>query len=589
MTTELRFNLDGMTVSVPIRLPESHTPVDTRVGELALKPDVIEWLSGQSWFDQLVDDTVHLLLNEGLEAEVADMLRARMLQVLLALYLDRLNELTPDQLTNRIRWYRPELVSVTQRDYEVSVDMVAVTAWVSALRLNDVAELMPIVVRNWLTLMVCQVDGLGENDQWGEAIAEKITRYGSDGLDTGILSVALPVGIQALQDLDPSLDTLERVLGLVAGPRPEDGDLMLPTGVAPAAVGEGLVAAVNNDWAPDEDGVISYSSLAREGLSVKLVVSEDGISPITVAKTALTAVASVDDVAAQLHQILSDYTLRQPNPWVDRFWVSTDEILERLSLGRKGRRSKALQVQAVIRSLQALSRVLVRLDWEDDPKYRRSYSDLWSVGYNECLDLDGVTGLPTRYDLRVTPGGWAEQCLERVNGKKDVLWYGYAPAGAVKQASVAGRMLRHYHETTATQFTVYDWLVGACGRGYVDRQLANKALKHKLKGKVFEALPLLADEVKVGFDLGEQPKNWVKTQVVKRMLPAVPIPIYSSDLKRTRVELGLTQEEAAEITRYSRSYLSRVERDPGAYPEAAIAIRRKLIEHTKTVLSPEKS
>lgn len=584
-TVTLAFTLEGLAVTASLPVQPGYVPVDAWVGELALDRDLAEWLGGQDWFDTLVDDTVNLCLNNGIEAEINELLQAKALVTAMTLFKDRMFELTPEQRDRRLRFYRPELVSTTpdDSDYSVSPDLVAFNNRTATLQLPGLrTTLVPIAVRQWLPLMVegedrdtLTLDGLFSK------VVANVNRFGVDGVRVGVWSVVAPWTDLAIRQLFPDLDSLEKLLGLVVDAKQRSDNLLLPTGEGPAAVSEGLAAAVGNHWTSDNDGVVSYSTLSREGLSVRLVVSEDGISPIAVATQALNAVATIDHLAAQLHQLLSDLTLRQPNPWVDRFWVSTDDILGRLSLGRLGLKAKSTQAAAVVKSLRGLSRVLVRLDWEDDPDYRRSYSDLWSVGYNESRELDPHTGLPTRYDLRVTPGAWAEMCLERVNGRRDVLWHGYAPAAIAKQ-SLAGQLLRYYHQTTDTRFTVYTWLVGSCSRTNVDQQLGNPKSKARLKSRFQKALSGILGTTLVDFDIDEHPRDWLNDQVVKRVLPVVPGPAVYTDLKRLRLSAGLTQAEVAAKAGYDRAYLSRIERYPGLYPEAARAVRDALTEKMHT-------
>lgn len=590
-TVTLAFTLDGLEVTASLPVPTGHEPIKDRVRDLTVDRDLAEWLDGQGWFNDLVDETVNRLLNDGLEAQITEAFGAKVFSTALALFNTLMAELTPEQRENRLRFYRPELITTTpdDPDYTVSVDMAAFANWTSTLKLPGLTTtLVPIAVRQWLSSMVNREDrDTLTLDGLVRKVEANIERFGADGVEVGIWSVVAP-SEPAIRQVFPDLDSLEQLLGLVPNVRPDPTRLLLPTGTGPAGVGEGIAAAVANGWHPGNDGFLSYATLPKAGLSVRLDVSADGKSPITVAEEALRAVAEIDDIAAQLHQLLSDLALRQPNPWVDRFRVSTDDILDSLSLGRLGRSARSAQADRVVASLHALSRVLVSLDWEDDPDYRRSYSDLWSVGYNESRQLDPYTGLPTRYDLRVTPGAWAELCLERVNGRADVLWHGYAPAAVAKQSSLVGQLLRFYHQTTETRFTVHDWLVGSCSRTSIKTQLGNPRSKARLKGRFLKALPVITETALIAFDLHDHPRDWLKTQVVKRVMPVVPGPAVFTDLKRMRLNAGITQAEAAAKAGYDRSYYSRIERSPGQYPGAARDIRDALKMHITDVHNSDK-
>ena len=572
---EFTFEVDGQPVTVPIPVAPGIIPSPDELARVAYETEVGLWVRTQDWFQDWVDYATNAYLEADIASGIADRFGAQSFLTLLSLYQDKMNTLG-EAMANRVRFYRPELVEAAADDYTLMLDAEAIDTWVKADKIKEVGKsLVRDVAEHTLVYLVCWALDQRPADEAEllQLVAVAIRRYGDDVTERAVWNVIQPA---AERTIDPSLEQLEKILGLTLDvPR---SALVLPVGAGAVGIGEGLTAAADNNWSIS-NGLVSYQTPVDD-LLVSLTVTDDGVHPTTIVERALDTVAQFDPLAARLHTYLSTVAERQPRPWLDPFMVDTDEAIEVLNLGRLGRVRKSNQVDQVVRSLRCLSKVLVALEWVDDPDYEGSYSNLWTIDeYRVRRGRDPETKLPYRYEIEVRPGHWSRLCLA-----KNALRAVYAPTAVLtRRDGLALDLLRWYVQTPSTQFLVRDWLAGAMGPT-VDR-VSDRHYRAKLHKRFDAAIAEIRHDLDPGFDLVES-GNWLESQVVKQTTPVRPVTAeqYVSELQRLRKAAGMTQGELGRLAHYPQAQVSRAENHPEKHKAITDALIEVLMNMNKTVI-----
>lgn len=610
---------DAQTIYAPLGLGEELSDDDIYAALHTLES--AQLIAAAPGFDNIKAFTVDQFAQQGLTESIAVLLAFDTWCRLLSRYDRELNQLSDEAQSLRFRRYRPELIRFEpDRGYCVEIDAEALADWTDKIgaKFGSNHPLMTKLVEGITHLIFTWVldDILNSPEKnrdyydgfrgwlrelgWAvptdeqfvpgtyeyEALLHFRLRHQIQDYDEALLAEAMMGAVSlwasALSETPKlTLDKLERVLGLVVGPEPGPNDVIIPTGDGPAAVTEGLNAAADKTWTADTDGILGYQTKPLpDGLSVRLTVSEDGRNPITVLKRAEQALEEIDPLAVQLNTLLSTQAEAQDRPWHDEFAIDTEWVRTHVKLGRLGRLSKAHQAKAIVDRIAALSRVLVQIDWIDGTEYSRTFSDLWFASYEAKWEpgQNPDEDLPYRYEMQIRPGGWAARCQAQINGRRDLLWLGHAPKTVLQQrVGLTADLQIWYLQTQQAQFTVYDWLCGALGHQAVDKKLADRKAKSKLKKAFAQAVDELQPGLTPGFDL-EQTDNWVQAQVKKLVRPVQPVTI--SDLRRMRKQHGLSLQAVAERipTRCSRELIRRVELNPNQNPNLARQLRELLTD-----------
>jgi hypothetical protein len=562
---EFSFELDDQTFTVPLAVEPGQLPSPDELGAVINQKEVELWAQAQVWYPGLVDQFCSSMMTHGIDAQIVERFGLQSTLTVLGMYQEQMDRLG-DAMGNRVRFYRPELVNNEGPfDHTLMIDGNAVDAWVESL---DKPKLGPPLVRGTVEQVVLSLV------QWAleqrpssevdllKLVVDGLNRYGDDLVERAAWQ-AVTQGAEVYRGQNITLDQLEKFLGLRVR-LPDPSELVLPVGPGALGISEGLNAAVDNQWSVI-DGLVSYQTPVDD-LLVSLAVTEDGANPITVVERALKVVDQIDPLAARLHLYLTTVAEQQTRPWLDPFSVDTDDIIQRVNLGRLGRVRKSAQVAQVIRNLRSLSQVLVALEWIDDPDYEGSFTNLWTIDeYRVKRGRDPVNKLPYGYRIEIRPGHWARQCLGRNN-----LRAVHAPASVLtRRDNLALNLLRWYYQTPSTQFTVEAWLAGA--DALASQKLSDRFYRANLHRRFDQAVEDIKPDLNPAFDLVEA-DDWLEQVIIKRAAPIKPVTAdhYVSELQRMRVEAKLTQADLGRLAGYSQPQVSKAERSPGSTTAKAL-------------------
>ncbi|NEO86615.1 MAG: helix-turn-helix domain-containing protein [Spirulina sp. SIO3F2] len=620
--TQIEFDIDGQkqSVYIPVELDQDLSEEDIESAYEML--EIADMARSSPFYEDWKEDTRPVLEKYFFDSGVAERVMLSMWIRALEHWQDEFQVMSEDEQYQRIRRFKPDLVHYDSKNdsHIVEIDENALVIFVEDFISAKAEEIIHPWINYSFDLMLTYgledvLNTPEENQVYHERIRNQAIENGNpeptdedfqpngcayehiillrwieaiDKLSMEDYDSIVSGFSQQASDLISQLCTLEQIENRIlrfTSDLPSDSDETISKGDIPVSINEGLIGIIEKSWQLDQDGQLCYETEPLEdGLTVKLKLSNKSSKLFEQIEESINPLEEIDQLTISLNRILQIQAEHQKAPWQDTFIIDLRYLVDQLSLGRIGRKSKADKIKEIIKRLVILQQIQICFYWTGDMEETSLMpSNLWHFKFMSKVEAnqDFETSIPKSNKIEVRAGEWARQCNAEVNKHRNLLWVGYQPKNRLKQrASLKSQLEAVYYQLQQDQFTVYDWLVRAKSRPKIEQLLKNRYSKKDLKKAFKSAITDLQSIVKPTFDIQFNSNNWLQNRVVKRRPKVEPVSI-SEHIHQLRLEAGLTQAEVGKIVGYDRSRISQLEGGSLVSDDAARRVKSALSQLTK--------